>query len=227
MTFPLTRHQERSHHMNSMNKVLILGAHPDDIEFGMGGTLSRIQGMGIGKIRIIVFSNCDESLPSGLPAKTLINECKASLMIYGIDESQVLFENFAVRNFHQSRQEILDTIIREYRQDAYDTVFFPTTKDTHQDHSVISEEAIRACTRSTMFGYEMPWNVFDSKKNFYFEIQDKDLEKKQASIAKYSSQSARQYASAHFQESAATVAGVTIGKKYAEGFEMIRGIYSC
>ena len=211
--------------MNEMKNILILGAHPDDVEFGMGGTLARIQRLKKSTIRVVIFSNCDESLPSGFETGTLTKECIESLSIYGLDSSEIKFYDFKVRNFNQSRQEILDVIIQEYRSAQFDTVFFPSSSDTHQDHWVVSHEAMRACKKSTMLGYEMPWNTFESKKNFYFEISDKDLQVKINSIKKYKSQGNRQYASTIVQESVAISGGVAIGKEGAEGFELIRGIF--
>jgi hypothetical protein len=136
-------------------------------------------------ILIIVFSNCDTSLPLGFEPGTLIKECRESLSTYGFIETDIEFFDFPVRNFDKFRQEILEKLILVYRSQTFDTVFFPGSTDTHQDHSVLSQEAIRACKKSTMLGYEMSWNSFGSKKNFFVEILDEDLTKKVKSIKKY------------------------------------------
>jgi N-acetylglucosamine malate deacetylase 1 len=212
--------------MYEMKNILILGAHPDDIEFGMGGTISRLKREGNSNVRVVVFSNCDTSLPAGFKSGTLIEECRESLRVYGIEESQIEFYDFPVRDFNDFRQQILETIIKEYRAGSYDSVFFPSNSDTHQDHSVLSTEAVRACKKSTMLGYEMPWNTFGSKKNYFVEISEEDLSNRILSITKYVSQKDRIYASEQAQKSFAISSGVEIGKQYAEGFQLIRGIYS-
>ena len=210
--------------MYEMKNVLIMGAHPDDIEFGMGATVSRLKREGKTSMKFIIFSNCDSSLPVGFRPGTLVDECKESLSVYGVGESEMIIHDFPVRNFNSFRQDILDVIVREYRADRFDSVFFPATSDTHQDHSVLSQEAIRACKNSTMLGYEMSWNTFGSKKNYFVEISEEDLSRKVKSIGKYASQAKRVYASDEAQKSFAISAGIEIGRKYAEGFELIRGI---
>jgi hypothetical protein len=75
-----------------------------------------------------------------------------------------------------------------------------------------------------MLGYEMSWNAFGSKKNYFVEVTEEDLSRKVKSIKKYASQENRVYSSENAQKSFAISAGIEIGKKYAEGFELIRGI---
>jgi LmbE family N-acetylglucosaminyl deacetylase len=210
--------------MFKIENVLVLGAHPDDIEFGMGGTLAKLKREEGINVKIIVFSNCDTSLPLGFEPGTLIKECRESLSTYGFTETDIEFFDFPVRNFDKFRQEILEKLILIYRSQTFDTVFFPGSTDTHQDHSVLSQEAIRACKKSTMLGYEMSWNSFGSKKNFFFEILEEDLTKKVKSIKKYASQAKRLYATKEAQVAFATATGIEIGKELAEGFELIRAI---
>lgn len=47
--------------IDHVNKVLILAPHPDDAEFGLGGTISRMVEMGK-EIHIMVFSMCENLL---------------------------------------------------------------------------------------------------------------------------------------------------------------------
>ncbi len=204
--------------------ILILGAHPDDIEFGMGGTLAKMKRDRDVIIKVHIFSNCDESLPHGFRPGTLIQECRKSLSVYGLSDKDIEFYDFPVRNFSNSRQEILDKLVQVYRSNQFDTVFLPGSSDTHQDHSVLSQEAIRACKKSTLMGYEMSWNSFGSKTNYFVEILEEDLEKKISSIEKYISQEKRFYASRVAQEALCTATGVEIGKRFAERFELIRAI---
>ena len=42
-----------------------------------------------------------------------------------------------------------------------DVVFQPPHHDVHQDHQTIAQEGLRAFKRTTILGYEIPWNNFD------------------------------------------------------------------
>lgn len=59
-----------------------------------------------------------------------------------------------------------------------DVVFLPSTKDTHQDHKVITEEGFRTFKRISMLGYEIPWNNLTFDTNAFIFLEDKHLEKK-------------------------------------------------
>lgn len=48
-------------------KTLILAPHPDDAEFGLGGTISRLV-ENVTDISVVVFSDCEKSIPEGLKA---------------------------------------------------------------------------------------------------------------------------------------------------------------
>jgi LmbE family N-acetylglucosaminyl deacetylase len=104
----------------------------------------------------VAFSTCSQSLPKGLPADTLITECRAATTALGIKE--VIFFDFEVRQFSTHRQEILEELVRLNRTLQPQTVFIPAKADVHQDHQVINAEGLRAFKASNVLGYELPWN---------------------------------------------------------------------
>ena len=77
-----------------------------------------------------------------------------------------------------------------------------------------------------MLGYELPWNNIESKNNYFIEIKENNLKAKWNAIKEYKSQNFRKYKSFELFKSLAIVRGCQINKKYAEGFELINGIFN-
>jgi len=107
-----------------------------------------------------------------------------------------------------------------------DMVFLPSGNDTHQDHQIIAQEGFRAFKRTTMLGYEVPWNNLDFRTSCFVDLSEENLMAKIRAVGTYESQKHRDYASAEFIRSLALTRGVQIGKRYAESFEVVRCVIS-
>jgi len=94
--------------------------------------------------------------------------------------------------------------------------------DIHQDHSTVTDEAIRAFKRTNIFGYELPWNDLQLPSTCLIKIEENDLKIKIEAIQQYKSQYGRSYSSQKFQEALAITRGMRIGVEYAEAFEVVR-----
>lgn len=207
--------------MNKMQYVLVLAPHTDDGELGAGGFLSKLIADGA-FIDYVAFSNAAESLPTGVPKDTLNIEVKAALKQLGINNIEIL--DYPVRNFNKFRQNILDDLIRIRSKRKYDLVLLPSTSDIHQDHQVISQEGIRAFKHTSILGYELVWNSFDFKNQFYVKLDEFDVVNKINALREYKSQSHRAYMSEEFVRSLAYTRGLQVNHKYAECFEVVRWV---
>jgi len=107
---------------------------------------------------------------------------------------------------------------------APDIVYLPSTSDTHQDHDTVSAEGFRAFKRTSIFGYELPWNNLTFTTSAFVVVEEEFIEKKIQALACYRSQADRPYANPEFVRSLARVRGIQIGVPYAEAFEAIRMI---
>ena len=205
-----------------IKSVLVLSPHTDDMEFGCGGTISRLVREGK-KITNLVFSICEESVPHGLEKNTLQKECIASGSVIGINEENLIINKFKVRKFPNQRQEILEELIRVRNNGDYDLIFMPSSNDFHQDHKVIFEEGLRAFKNSNLIGYQLNWNNLTTFNQFFVKLEECDLDKKIESLKEYESQSFRPYASSEIIKSQSQLLGLQSGRsKYAESFEVIR-----
>lgn len=204
--------------------ILILAPHTDDGELGCGGTIAKLGRLGYA-IHYVAFCACDESLPDGFPPGTLRNELLAATELLGIPPANVQVHDFAVRQLFRNRQEVLDILVALNRNINPQLVFCPTEDDLHQDHSVISAEAMRAFKTKTILGYEMPWNNIRFHANFLVTLESQDLSKKVTALKQYKSQQHRPYVTERYLTSHAHSRGVTIGAEYAEAFTLYRAVY--
>jgi LmbE family N-acetylglucosaminyl deacetylase len=209
--------------LGSFKRLLILAPHTDDGELGCGGTIAKAIDEG-SEVYYVAFSSADKSLPKGFPSGTLKDELIAATKILGIPSRHVRCLDYEVRHFSTHRQDILDYLHGLQKEFDPDIVFTPSLNDLHQDHKTIAEESRRIFKRTTMLGYEMPWNNISFDTFAFSVLKRKHLEKKMRALECYKSQRHKEYFEHNFIESLAITRGVQINAKYAEAFEVIRWI---
>ena len=146
--------------ITTWQRALVLAPHTDDGEFGCGGTTARLVEVGC-EVRYVAFSIATRSLPPGFPPDTLAREVREATAELGIPESNLTVHDFDVRTFPHRRQDILELLVALWEDWRPDVVFQPSHHDVHQDHQTIAQEGLRAFKRTTILGYEIPWNNFD------------------------------------------------------------------
>ena len=146
--------------IEGLRRVLVLAPHTDDGEFGCGGTMARLVEGGA-EVRYVAFSIATRSLPEGFPPDTLAGEVRAATAELGLSEEALTVHDFDVRTFPEHRQEILELLVALWEEWKPEVVFQPSLNDVHQDHQVVAAEGLRAFKRTTVLGYEIPWNNLD------------------------------------------------------------------
>ncbi|MGB7183753.1 MAG: PIG-L deacetylase family protein, partial [Burkholderiaceae bacterium] len=137
--------------------ALVLAPHTDDGEIGCGGTIAKLSRTGT-RVVYVAFSAAEESVGEKWPRDILRREVKEATSVLGIADDDCLVLDFQVRKFPELRQQILDAMIRLNETYQPEVVFIPSPHDTHQDHQTIAQEGFRAFKRTTLLGYEVPWN---------------------------------------------------------------------
>lgn len=211
--------------INPSKNILVLAPHTDDGEFGCGATIVRYVQEGA-RVIYAAFSAAEQSVLPHLPRDILRTEVRQATSALGIANEDCLIFDFQVRCFPEQRQKILDKMIELQRKYQPDMVFLPSVNDTHQDHHTIAQEGFRAFKRTTMLGYEVPWNNLDFRTSCFVDITEEQLKSKINALDKYESQKHRNYANEEFIRSLALTRGVQIGKRYAEAFEVVRWVIS-
>ena len=207
--------------IDKTNRILLLAPHPDDIEFGMGGTLSKLLGSNK-EIHVAVFSNCELSTPTGFTKGVIMDEFRESMSFFGIPKHRVHEFDFNVREFPKFRQEILEILVQLRKELKPDLVFAPSSSDIHQDHATIHNESLRCFKYTNLLGHEMPWNNLEYKSFLYVTLEDKHLDQKIEALSKYKSQANRPYSNTEFVKSLARIRGIQANSQLAEAFEVSR-----
>ena len=207
--------------IEGVKRALVLAPHTDDGEFGCGGTMARLVETGA-DVRYVAFSIATRSLPEGFAPDTLAREVKEATTRIGIPDEHLTVHDFDVRTFPEHRQEILELLIEIWNDWQPDCVFMPSLHDVHQDHQTIATEGLRAFKRTTILGYEIPWNNFDFSYQAYIALERGHLEKKVSALAKYASQQHRRYSDPEYIWNVARTHGTNVNREYAEVFEVYR-----
>jgi LmbE family N-acetylglucosaminyl deacetylase len=193
--------------------VIVLSPHTDDGELGAGGTIARLIEEKA-KIEYVCFS---------APRPELEKECERALKIFkGISLRQY---NYEYREFPTERSKILQKLWELNNEIKPDLVLCPSTFDHHQDHEVVTQEALRIFKHNTVLGYEAPWNQIEFVENCFIEITEKHLQRKTAALAQYFSQHDRHYFNPDYIRSLAYSRGGQIGGGFAEAFQVIRLVF--
>jgi len=204
-------------------RVLVLAPHTDDGEFGCGGVMARLVEAG-SEVRYVAFSIATRSLPAGFAPDTLASEVREATAELGISSENLTVHDFDVRTFPEHRQQILELLIEVWNDWQPDVVFQPSLHDIHQDHQTVAAEGLRAFKRTTILGYEIPWNNLDFAYQAYFALDERHVERKVAALGRYASQQHRRYANPEYVWNLARTHGINVNRDYAEVFQVYRVI---
>jgi LmbE family N-acetylglucosaminyl deacetylase len=207
--------------IDAWRRVLVLAPHTDDGEFGCGGTIARLVEAGV-EVRYVAFSIATKSLPPGFAPDTLAREVRQATLEIGIPPERLTVHDFEVRTFPERRQEILESLIDLWAEWPPDAVLQPCLGDLHQDHQVVAAEGLRAFKRTTVLGYEIPWNALTFTYQAYVALEPRHVERKVAALACYESQQHRNYANSEYIWNLARTRGINVGRELAEAFEVYR-----
>jgi len=202
-------------------RALVLAPHTDDGEFGCGGTMARLVEEGT-DVRYVAFSIATRSLHEGFASDTLAREVAEATAELGIPVGNLTVHDFDVRTFPDRRQEILELLIEFWNEWEPDVVFQPSLHDIHQDHQTVAAEGLRAFKRTTILGYEIPWNNLDFAYQAYFALEQRHIERKAGALTKYASQQHRRYADPEYVWNLARTHGINVNREYAEVFQVYR-----
>lgn len=205
------------------SNVLVLAPHTDDGELGCGGTMARLVEEGA-RVTYVAFSIATRSVPEGFPRDILATEVRQATTQLGIAESNLRVFDFEVRTFPAHRQDILERLIEIQAEIQPDLVLMPSLNDLHQDHQTVAQEGLRAFKRTTVLGYEIPWNNITFNHQVYVALEPHHIDRKVAALLCYKSQQHRNYAREDYVRNLAFTRAIDVGRDLAEVFELYRWV---
>lgn len=198
-------------------KILAIGAHPDDMEFGCGGTLLKLAQHNKAKIHLLVITNGEVGGPRELRRKE--QERAATLL-----GAKLYWGGFLDTNVPLTKALIdcVETYVKEIKPDLIFTHYFG---DTHQDHRKVSQATTTATRyiRNVLF-YEVP-TTYEFNPSVFTDIGPV-LNKKHALLRSHRSQVYQtKIPNLSIYESAKSTAmyrGYQNRVKFSEGFVPLR-----
>lgn len=197
--------------------VVAIGAHPDDIEIGAGGTvaLHTMQG---DRVTFIILSG-GGAIAEEEERKS---EAREAASVLGVDDVHLLdFPDTRIPYGVETVQRI-EEIINEVEPDR---LYIHSEEDTHQDHRNSSLSAV-AATRNfdKVFAYESPSTRSSFAPQHFVTFGQEILQKKIDSIRTHESQNKKKYLEADAMKGLARFRGRQANAKYAESFEVVRAV---
>ncbi len=196
-------------------RVLAIGAHPDDIEIGCGGTILHWAATGrMASIRWVVLSG----------SEVRANEARQSAagFLAGVHDQRVDLHSFRDGYFPGDWAAIKDTL-EALKDDADpDVVLCPRREDLHQDHRLVAELAWNTFRNHVLLEYEIPKYDGDLRSpNLFVELSEETCRQKVDLLLRFfPSQAERSWFSADLFMATLRLRGLESGaaSRHAEGF---------
>lgn len=208
--------------MSEKQSVIAFGAHPDDLEIGMGGTLAKLARLGydvnlvIATLPNFVKSDTKEQrrIEATMSAKTL--GCKSPQFLDLSPDEITIGRKFVT---------MIDDIINKHKPEA---VFTQWIGDSHQDHQALTRAVIAASRDSNnLFMYEttIPGGLTENafRPQLYIDITE-TLEVKSNALDCFHSQKNNRCGNLWIDAvvGRCSYRGYQMNVKYAEAFEVIK-----
>jgi N-acetylglucosamine malate deacetylase 1 len=207
--------------MTTKGSIVVFGAHPDDIEIGMAGTVPKLVGLGydvnlvIATLPNFVATDTKEDRRRESTASAKVMGCKAPEFL-DLNPDQIIFN----RRFVTQISEIIE-------KNNPEAIFTQWIGDTHQDHFALTRAVIAACRdRNDLFMYEttIPGGISEQafRPQLFVDVTQ-TLELKKNALECFDSQKIRcgpVWIDALVGR--CSFRGYQMNVKYAEAFEVVR-----
>ncbi|MDW5323453.1 PIG-L deacetylase family protein [Plantactinospora sp. KLBMP9567] len=203
--------------LSAARSVVLLGAHPDDIEIGAGGLLLALGDVPGLRVHYVLLT--------GTPARQAEARAAAAAFLPGAALS------FALHDLPDGRvparwgeaKEIVNAAAATL--DA-DLVLAPSPDDAHQDHHTLAALVPTSFRDATVLYYEIPkWDGDLGRRNVYLPLTEERVRRKVELLhANYPSQKARDWWDDEVFLGLSRLRGMECRSRYAEAFRCEKAV---
>jgi LmbE family N-acetylglucosaminyl deacetylase len=192
--------------------VLAVGAHPDDVEIGCGGTLLQLAGRYPGlPVTVVVFTgSAPRHAESRVACDLFLADCQVTLHTFDLPDGRL------PAHWGEVKQRLEDLAAGL----ELDLILGPSLYDAHQDHRLLAELLPTVWRGHLTLGYEIPKYDGDfGRPNFYVPMSEEIARAKVELLAKaYQSQIERDWWDEETFLGLARLRGMECRSRYAEAF---------
>jgi LmbE family N-acetylglucosaminyl deacetylase len=193
-------------------RVLVVGAHSDDIEIGCGGTMLALARRARTRVHWVVFSGAGEREQEARRSarRFLGSKANAVVQVHGFRDGF----------FPAQWTEIKMAFEELARAAAPDVVLTHCREDRHQDHRVLSDLAWNTFRRSLILEYEIPkWDGDLRTPNLYVPLTPAIARRKARLLMEgFGTQRAKRWFTEDTFLGLMRLRGIECGAPMAEGF---------
>jgi LmbE family N-acetylglucosaminyl deacetylase len=193
-------------------RLLVIGAHADDIEIGAGGTILRLLDEHPGShIRWLILSAAGERAAEARSSAAAFSAAAGAVdvIVGDLPDGHLPTAFGAVK-------EMLESV----KTDPVDLIIGPHLHDAHQDHRLVAEVIWQTFRDHLVIEFEIP--KFDGdlgRPNLFVALDEATLERKVALLAsEFPSQHGRSWWDADTFRAIARIRGIEAATRFAEAF---------
>jgi LmbE family N-acetylglucosaminyl deacetylase len=142
--------------------------------------------------------------------------------VLGVTEDRDIVETFETRKFPDARQEILEYLLKLRREFKPDIIFVHSERDIHQDHNVVTQEALRAFRGITVLVFDVVRSSYGFFPHFLVKVTEEDVEKKIEALSQYKTYHDKYYFDPTLLRATMVRHGALAECDFAEGFDILR-----
>lgn len=194
--------------------VLALGAHPDDVEIGCGGTLLRLarQWPGLPVTVVLLTGSALRQEESRTACELFLAGCRADLRTFTLPDGRLPSVWGDVKQHLEDVAAEIDV----------DLILAPRADDAHQDHRTVAEIVPTVWRNHLVLGYEIPKYDGDlGRPSVYVPLDEEIARDKVRLLYKaYPSQAGRDWWDEETFLGLARLRGMECRSRYAEAFAL-------
>jgi len=196
--------------------LLVVGAHPDDIEIGAGGTLLSLA-RNRARVRYVVLTGTAERHEEARNA--------ARAFLPGVDPDVALFD-LPEGRLPATWGQVKEALESVARLGSPDVILAPSPHDAHQDHRTIAEIVPTVFRDQLFLAYEIPkWDGDLGRPSVYFPLSADIARRKVELLHKcFPSQRGRDWWDDEVFLGIARLRGVECRASYAEAFSCAKTV---